>query len=100
MNAFVFRSGLDDDINALSVVFGHDVNMGGAGAPYALAVGADVVGAGGHLVQPGHLFQQVFLYFVHLSASYFSSASARRSADQAVYCAEQKPYSGSVSTYL
>ena len=62
------------DVDALPVFLGDDVDMGGGGALYACAVGPDVVGSGGHLVEPGHLFQQVFLYLIHRMSSFLFMA--------------------------
>ena len=55
MHALFFGAGLDDDVYALFVRLGHDVDVGGGGALHALSVGADIVGSGGHLMEPCHL---------------------------------------------
>ena len=55
MNTLVLGAGLDDDVDAGLVRLGDDVDIFGGVAPRHLAVGADVIGALGYLVQIGDL---------------------------------------------
>ena len=66
MHAFLFGTRLDDDVDALFVCLGYNVDMSCGGTIHALAVGPDIVGSGRHLVKSGYLFQQIFLYLVHM----------------------------------
>ena len=55
VDRLVLGARLDDDVNAVLVGLGHDVDVGG-GVPAGLfAVGPDVIGPFGHFMQLGHL---------------------------------------------
>ena len=61
VDALVLRAGLDADVDAGLVGLGGDLDIGGGVAPGGLAVGADVIGALGHLVQIGDFRQKLLL---------------------------------------
>ena len=57
VDRLVFRPRLDDDVDAVLVRLGDDVDVGGGVPARLLAVGPDVVGPLRDLVEPGHLLQ-------------------------------------------
>ena len=65
MHAFLLGAGFDDNVDALLVGLGYNVDVGGGGAVHALSVGTDIISSGGHLMESRHLLQQVFLYLIH-----------------------------------
>ena len=56
MHAFLLGSRFYDNINALFVCFCDNINICGGTAVYAGSVGADVIRACGHFMQPCNLF--------------------------------------------
>jgi hypothetical protein len=54
---FSFGAGLDDDINALLVLFGYNIDMSSGIASYGSTIGTDVIGSGRYLVETGYLLQ-------------------------------------------
>ena len=55
MDALVLGAGLDDNVNTGFVRLGDNIDILGGVAARHLAVGADIIGALGHLVQIGDL---------------------------------------------
>ena len=55
VDRLVFRARLDDDVNTILVRLGDDVDVGGGVPARLLAVGPNVVGPLGDLMEPGHL---------------------------------------------
>ena len=54
VDGFVLSVVFDGDVNACSVLFGLNVDVGGGASPGETAVGAEVIGARGDVVQVGH----------------------------------------------
>ena len=75
MNAFVFGARLDADIDAGLVRLGDDLDICRAVPSGSLAVGANVISAGGNPVEVRDLLQQAELNFIelfHASPSFVS----------------------------
>ena len=70
VDALVFGPGLDDDVNAVLVRLGHNVDVGGGVPGGRLAVGPDIVGPFGHVMQFRYLLQQALLNGIHVSVSF------------------------------
>ena len=61
---------VDEDIDAVLVRLGHDVDVGGGVPGGGLAVGPDVVSPFGHVMQFCYLLQQALLNGIHVSVSF------------------------------
>ena len=61
MDRFVLRARLDENINAVLIVLGDDIDISGGAAGSFLAVGPDIIGPFGHIVELCHLLQQALL---------------------------------------
>ena len=54
---FSFGTGLNDDINALLVLFGYNINMSSGITSYGSTIGTDILSSGRYLMQTGYLLQ-------------------------------------------
>ena len=70
MDRLIFGAGLNDDVDAVLVLFADNVDVGGGVPGGRLPVGPDVIGPFGHIMELGDLLQQILLYRVHASVSF------------------------------
>ena len=88
VDRLVLGARLDDDVNAVLVGLGHDVDVGGGVPARLFAVGPDVIGPLGDGVQLGHLLQEVLLNGI--DHSFLSSLDVQRTlSDRALHTLDE-----------
>jgi hypothetical protein len=70
MDRLIFGARLDDDVDAVLVLFTDNVDVGGGVPGGRLSVGPDVISPLRHIMELGDLLQQILLYRVHASVSF------------------------------
>ena len=99
IDALVFGAGLDIDVDAGVVRFGHDFNVLGTAATGCLTVGTDIIGSLGNGLQVGDFPQKIFLHLVQFHFDLSPPYSLPVSTAQVLGCSSPGSTSSRVPSF-